>query len=256
MLAAQTLNSTPAATQEVVATQEVSQFKLCFSDKKGVYHIVESEDDCGKGEEPHQWTLSDERLRLEQQEMLRYLLKRTGILPGYEEAKKVFVTNGTFSANLAPVGGGGSAVEVADAICQVAAESAGLANPENYMAWLSEYTFLGPDDPNGSFTKSPTGYELVDGTPVAFSWVDLTDGSLMSKINVDEYGNEVTEGPYLAWTGTTEAGHFLSPTCLNWSTDSADESGAVGDIRYTLYPWTRFIEFPCSTSLRLYCFEQ
>jgi len=158
----------------------------------------------------------------------------------------VFVTS-TLHAG-AELGG----VANADAICQKRADEACL--PGTYLAWLSDGTTW----PNQRFTSPPGGWQRVDGSSIADSLAQLTDGYLADSINVDEQGTEhAPDG--LVWTGTngtgtTWLGDGGQAHCASWSSSSA--IGRAGRQGSTNGDWTSYELKPCDQALRLYCFGQ
>jgi hypothetical protein len=90
----------------------------------------------------------------------------------------------------------------ADYTCQARASDAGLANPENYIAWLSDrnndaycriFGFGGKKADKCGQTSLPVGagpWMRVDGTPFAATIEHaLDDGVVYSPLNVDEFGH-------------------------------------------------------------------
>ena len=160
--------------------------------------------------------------------------------------RRVFVTGATFTGDL-----GG--LNSADDKCRTAATAAGLANPNTFRAWLSS----GSEGPSTRFDTSFTGiYELVDGTPVAHGWNDLTDGALENAISRDEKGLKVTGG---VWTNTNPDGTWAVGTshCDTWTNEGAMK-GNIGLCEEATLDeaWTFLGETAlCSFAARLYCFE-
>ena len=162
--------------------------------------------------------------------------------------KKVFVTSTVhINGNLAGLQG-------ADDICNSLASSAEL--PGTYKAWLSDDAA----SPNTRFAKSTEPYVLVDGTLVASSYADLTDGSLQNAIDLDETGSPVpTSG---IWTATNKSGDRIGDTCDNWTSSTVPGSntwvGVVPDPSPGAPRWTDDHRTHCgnTTGPRLYCFEQ
>ena len=134
--------------------------------------------------------------------------------------------------------------------CQALADAAGLQGV--YKPWLS---FGLGDDPATNMTHSELSYKLVDGTTIADSWVDLTDGELLSPINLTETG-EVYENA--VWTGTLSDGTSadFSHTCNGW-TDPIVAGGSIG-ASYSDSQWTDGGGlFNCSFKIYpFYCVQQ
>jgi len=167
---------------------------------------------------------------------------------------RVFVTSQTYTGNLGGLAG-------ADAKCQTLADAAGLRG--TFKAWLSD----GTTSAASRFTHRELPYALVDDTIVAYGWDDLTDGSLLHPINLDENGNLVEE---TVWTNTTESGGIWGPVnhCINWTSEAPGEFGGIGTGVATDEKWTVYIYtfdgtldegWPCwdtDNPQGLYCFEQ
>ena len=172
--------------------------------------------------------------------------------------KKVFVSSQGHNGDFGGLAG-------ADDFCQNLAMTAGLSG--TYKAWLSDST----GSPATRFTPSSVPYRLVDGTDVASDWNDLTDGTIMQGIDLDEYGNQTSSS--FVFSYTLENGTAGSPFgttfpncqaddchCNNW-TDSDPQSSsnsAVGQPSETDDDWTEYSSFGgCdSTIVSVYCFEQ
>ena len=154
---------------------------------------------------------------------------------------KVFVTS-----NYYKVSDFGS-LSGADSICQTRANAAGLTG--TYKAWLS----TGSTNAKSRIPNVP--YELVNGTTVANSIADLTDGSLQNPINKDEFGNTKTPP---VWTGTDGYGMTVPyHHCNNWSS-SSDGMAAYGTAGYKDSRWTNFGTSYTScknAAANIYCFQ-
>jgi hypothetical protein len=154
--------------------------------------------------------------------------------------KTVFVTSSSTTGNIGGIAGG-------DALCNSLASAASLAG--TYKAWLGDST----TDPASSFTMG-NPYQLADGTLIAVSFADLTDGSLDAPISVDETGAPASS-PTVAWTGVNSDGTFAGAglACSDWT---AAGNGLVGDRFSTTSTWTKHTVLNCSLELAIYCFEQ
>lgn len=163
---------------------------------------------------------------------------------------RVFVTSSRHTGNLGGLAG-------ADRTCTNLAHSAGL--PGRYKAWLS----TDAASPLTRFRLSTGPYVLPNGTRIANNWADLTDGTLRAPINIMENGRPadttVPGGPY-AWTRTETSGARSSDTvhdCQDWTTgSSAGILGNYGYIEQTGTFWTATFSSTCSSTHRLYCFQQ
>lgn len=171
-------------------------------------------------------------------------------------AKYVFVSS-TLHVGIA-LGG----LEGADRICTQLAAAAKLRG-DTYKAWLSIVGTSAAD----RLAHATSPYKLIDGTLVAASWADLTDGELAHAIDRDERGREILKTTNAAWTGTEFDGQFIPPQdipagmtgahldCAAWSiAGSAGVSGVSGS---STGLWSHGNPYtPCNGQARLYCFEQ
>jgi hypothetical protein len=157
--------------------------------------------------------------------------------PPPADVVQVFVTSERFTGDL----GGLSA---ADDLCTAAAEAADLGG--DWTAWLSD------GSTNARDRILDAEYQLLDGTLVATSLADLTDGSLVAPINVDENGATVDGNP---WTGTESDGTGGADNCGDWADGTNAGSGIQGDTESATATWTRLgSTAPCDFQRGLYCF--
>ena len=181
----------------------------------------------------------------------------------------VFVTSDHYDGALDPDPNNcGDGVAGGDCICQYHANEAGLTG--TFFAWLSDST----SSPATDFVKSAVPYVRLDGVMVASSWDDLTDGTILAPIEVNELGGRPNVDPSLGgltikvvWTGTDFDGtSSLQATrnCLNWTTAQGDlnQLGGVGGlteqigIRWTVFGSDGGSRRCESGPHHLYCFEQ
>jgi len=152
----------------------------------------------------------------------------------------------------------------ADFICQNAADNENLGG--TWQAWInsSQNTLPGSNNsliPDGRWlNKSNITYALLDGTPIANDWFDLTDGDIRNPINRNERDVQI-QSQLVAWTALTATGIRSGPDCINWRNDTVSNNGVHGNASVTDGEWSNDAGFVCgppntSTSLRLYCFEQ
>lgn len=159
----------------------------------------------------------------------------------------VFITEGTFFANLGGVAG-------ADARCGAEAEVAG--HPGEFLAWISDASV----SPADRFVQEGGAWVLVDGTVVAEDWDDLVDGTLAHSIDLDAEGQP--PGDQLAvWTNTDWNGLGLAADCEGWTSMAFADGGIFGDFAASgeFGQWTAWGDptpFPCENTFHLYCFEQ
>lgn len=189
------------------------------------------------------------------------------------EIRRVFVTSDVFDG----------AMENPDHRCKKAAGAADLESPDDYKAWA----MVNGESPSGRFDTTFSGpyVKLQNGqfSLVALGWSGLTTMSLLSAINVTEYGSMVNG---FAWTAVKEDGSkSLGSDCESWSNNNPKENGwfceakhdygTVGVVGETEISWSDAEEmkcvwpFPCCWGLysfqaeisecdskhRLYCFQ-
>ena len=159
--------------------------------------------------------------------------------------KRVFVSSTAYSANLGGLAG-------ADEKCQALADAASLGG--NYKAWLSDNA----SSPSTTFVQATVPYILVDGTPIADDWADLTDGELANLLNKTEWGGSPPRELAAVWTDTTGAGGAVSGSldCSGWTSDAS----AMATVGLWTIPvgWSLFTSFfDCDEgAFPIYCFEQ
>ncbi len=159
-----------------------------------------------------------------------------------ETDKVVFVTNTTYT------GDGFGGLAGGDVICQDAATAAGLTG--TFMVWLSDSTA----SPSTRFAPATVPYELVDGTEIASSYADLTDGTLSAPISLDQTGGATVSAG--VWTGTDDDGSWagVDDDCAGWTDISS--AGRTGEVLAADEDWTDGVWDTCYSSYALYCFEQ
>ena len=166
-------------------------------------------------------------------------------------SKIIFVTQPDYTANL-----GG--VEGADAICQDLADTAGLTG--TFLAWIADTTEA--SSPAQRFVHNEGPYILVDGTVIANSWTDLTDGQLSSPIDLDSLGN-LAEGLPEVWTNVTWEGQTADQryraVCKDWTEElphgPRSTRAVFGNRNETDTKWTQLWYRPCFLKLSLYCVQ-
>lgn len=157
-------------------------------------------------------------------------------------SKRVFVSSASYPANF-----GGHAG--ADAACQSLANTAALGG--TWMAWVSDSA----SSPAARFIHAPAPYRRIDGTVIAANWTDLTDGTLVNGVALNEYGSSVLAE---MWTSTTAAGNFTGTGCNDFTSNSSGAPYAyVGASDKSGYDWTAiYLQFCDRFGLHIYCFEQ
>jgi len=158
--------------------------------------------------------------------------------------RQVFVTTESIAA------GELMGIDGANAICQEEAETFGLAQPERFIAWLSD----SKSSPASRFETREARYVLVDGSVIADSWDDLIDGQLSHPIDQDADGEVVDK---LVWTSTLATGDAIDTGefCGDWTL--SDETFARrGATSVTDSEWTN-LALPgfCFQPSYLYCFQ-
>jgi len=164
--------------------------------------------------------------------------------------KYAFITESRFTGDLGGLNG-------ADEICS---HEASLANlPGIYAAWLS----TGSNDPANRFSASLHGYLMANGSPLAVSWDDLTDGTIANTLNINQHGDPINYGPDCnetrAWSNTSEDGHTEGNSdCEGWQVDLLILEGSMGNPGSTGKTWTEDTCIPCACHeyKHLYCFQQ
>jgi hypothetical protein len=155
------------------------------------------------------------------------------------DAGRAFLTQATSVGNA----GGIAAV---DAICASEASAAGLPGVV-YLAWLGD----GSTSPSVRFVQTQ-GYVLVDGTTVATSYADLTDGSIAATITMFADGTTTGSNPNV-WTGVTPSGTAESDHCAGWTISTGfGNRGMASDPN----AWTGPALQGCGNVFHFYCFEQ
>ncbi len=99
----------------------------------------------------------------------------------------------------------------------------------------------------------------MDGKVLAWNWVDLTVGDINEGFGIDENGATVTDES--VWTGTLSSGDPYDSTapgdfCNDWTSNESFYSGMTGRSS-TRSSWSESGGMSlCSSSYRLFCFEQ
>ena len=162
--------------------------------------------------------------------------------------RAVFLSSETYRGDLGGLLG-------ADLKCQALAAMAGLDRANEFKAWLADDSGA----PGNRFHRSSGRYALVTGIPIAEGWDDLTDGTILAPINVDEHGELVEYTT--AYTNTNTQGYLDDPEqdCLDWTSDAFEDLGGVGHGAMTDSNWFEDVEITptaCLIEAHLYCVEQ
>ena len=163
-----------------------------------------------------------------------------------EGAKTIFITEQGFKGDF-----GG--LTMADALCQEEAEFPSSIVPQGkYLAWLSD----DKSSPRDRLADFSNPIVLPDGTVVADSCDDLTDGSIQHAINMTASGESF--GALSAWTGTKGDGtHMsLSTSCYGWTKAQQGIRGITGSTLAVDHTWTNYQSRTCYNTLRLICIQR
>jgi hypothetical protein len=162
-------------------------------------------------------------------------------------ARRVFVSSVVRNGNLGGLAG-------ADDLCQELADGANLGG--TFQAFLI-------DDGNDitRLEQAAVPYVRLDGERVAADWMDLTDGTLLAAIVVDE-NRVLRDGDGdRAWTGIHEGAVMPNGHCTGWTAElglcGVETCGAGGVVTAIDSTWSaNEIPYECSLLFRLYCIEQ
>lgn len=164
--------------------------------------------------------------------------------------KIFFVTEGLYTGGLGGLAG-------ADQICTMEARGAGLSGA--FKAWLST------SSENAKSRIAPVGpwqfvggrfgivFDASVGLPRAFPQYTAKGGDLF-------FSNDTS-----VWTATTSTGvlNTNGASCAGWTSALGTDKGSYGTLTRIGVDWTDDQGFdatsqssPCSSRLRLYCFEQ
>lgn len=168
-------------------------------------------------------------------------------------ALTVFVTDIQLAANLGGIAN-------ADGWCQFEADAANLTG--TFRAWLSTSGY----SPATDWGLAGGKYRFVrpDGTEIAESWEDLTDGELAFSPSLKADGTSVggtDPAEFTVWTGTQPDGTaFAGENCDGWTSNNPAQQTLVG-IAASTVQWTNSGVVDCNTGgqfvpYRWYCFEQ
>lgn len=165
--------------------------------------------------------------------------------------RRVFITSITHDGNLGGLNGG-------DQLCQTSADTAGVGG--TYRMWLADAT----GSPSTRFDASTVPYYRFDGVMVATSFADLTDGTLLAPLDVNEGGGVVSSNvPFTGAAADGTAANLSSPSqdnCSAWTSSSATQHAWTGQSDGMDLTWTLSSNSgsprACSVLHRFYCFEQ
>ena len=178
-----------------------------------------------------------------------------------QSVRRVFITSATYTGALNGLSG-------ADGDCTTAATSKSLGG--TWKAWLSDAT----GSPSTRFDQASVPYWLLDRTPIANNWSDLTDGVLSAPINLDETGKvpavaatgtNCSTTPIRVFTNTNKNGTAFATTaagtCNGWTYNGSNLTAYTQMDGYAdavaSNQWTEGCANDyCDRVSHLYCFEQ
>ena len=178
------------------------------------------------------------------------------VTPAVPSTRTVFTTSASFPGDLGNNLDCSKGLDGGDCICEALADIAGLEM--NFKAWLSTSV----DEPAGpNFYHHDGPYVRIDGVMVAVSWDDLTDGTLLQPIEVDEQGGRPGIDPSSdrVWTGTAADGTAFvggGSSCNGWTSTTDSGEGRQGNLTDTGRTWTEQVSEGCDEMFPIYCFEQ
>ena len=191
----------------------------------------------------------------------------------------IFGTSVSGTGNLGSWADAGAQTGLAagDAICQARATAAGLANPQNFVAWLSDssndaycriHGLAGTKAANCGQPSLPAAagpWVRTDGFPFGEEITQLLspNGVVYAPFRLDEFGDPLPEpptlsvAPHLFFTATSRAGVLpaSSVECGNWL-NASNEYPAMGTSYHTTSGWTEAASITCSEQARLVCMER
>lgn len=171
-----------------------------------------------------------------------------GMGDGCYKCKKeylMFVTAESYQGNF-----GGP--EGADKNCQYAAQKDGGPNlPGTYKAWVSiNNDAANTDLPKGKALIRRDGVEIVSNAENLKIPVDLS-----VPVNIDENKKKIMRGEY-AWTGSGDNGSPTTFDCDDFTTNSVNKRGTVGQVDQQSSLWTSDpATQTCDVKNHLYCFR-
>ncbi len=179
----------------------------------------------------------------------------------------VFVTSTSGNGNLSSWAdaGGKNGLEAGDAICQAAAQRAGLSG--TFRAWLSTSTtdaychiqgLTGKKSANCGQNALPITagpwFRMGDNHPFSGT-IDklINEGQVFVPVYYDENNNKVTVSYF---TGTTHAGILsVNYNCADWTSSSNNNNVTLGNPLGTTQRWTSLSTGTCFGSHRLLCMQ-
>lgn len=167
---------------------------------------------------------------------------------------------------------GTTGVDAADSICRARAAAAGLDNPENFRAWISDslddawcrvqgLTGRRDDGCDGAPALPGAGPWALVGSDVL--WAESLDALTSERgpvlpLDRTELGDAIHPGDAI-WTASDETGRALDPFggnfCQDWTVATAGVYAAAGAAYGTRPAWTAEYAAACDTERPLFCLE-
>lgn len=168
-----------------------------------------------------------------------------------EPRKRIFVTAGEYTGDLATAGGETYGLEGADSICQTEANAQNLGG--TWKAWIS--TSL--TDAADRVEDVGPWYFVDNRQRVAHNLAEFVTSGPERAIEMTPDGT-VINAPRgeRVWTGTRANGRFTESTCRDWTSESDTYWGWAGFTDTTNTAWTEGLDYGCDGTYRLYCLEQ
>jgi hypothetical protein len=189
--------------------------------------------------------------------------------PGDAAILQMFVTSASGPGNLHlwSLADGLTGIAAGDRICQNLASGAGLANPADFRAWLSDasndaFCHVAGFDGTvaGGCGQDPLPdagpWVRVDGAPFSEGLQSLVGAGGVDYVPAfDEAGATVLSD--FVYTGTRGDGTASGDDCDGWTSDSSTgtPSGEGGYAADGVVSWTYRVTESCNVAHRLYCFE-
>jgi hypothetical protein len=190
----------------------------------------------------------------------------------WSQPRVAFVTSANGSSDLKTwdqAGDGLAGLQAADSICVSLAEAAGLDNPGNFVAWLSDsaddaycrvHHLTGKVSVNCGQPELPASagpWVRTDGAPFGAAITDLLSPEYVvyTPLWLDETGAMLPFPMSAAWTAAGVSGELFQPTCTDWD-GTPQDSGSVGWVDRTSLSWTSFGTLGCAGPGHLYCLER
>ncbi|HSM13137.1 MAG TPA: hypothetical protein VLA66_03650 [Thermoanaerobaculia bacterium] len=185
-----------------------------------------------------------------------------------------FVTSATGTGDLGywPQAGGQVGAAAGDEICQALASAAGLANPGNFVAWLSDasddaycrvHGLSGTRAGNCGEPSLPAAagpWVRTDGMPFAGPVQQLTTAGLVYlPLLLDEHGVDIAPLPDASTRTATTSDGTLYPAdaaCADWTSSAIGSFTANGTPSQTTDGWTNAGQISCAGGQRLVCLER